>query len=347
MIESWGLLWLLPVTAATSGLLTGGIYRYAIVYRVLDIPNERSSHTRPMPRGGGVAVVVAFLGVVGGLSLVGATEVTFAIALVGSGVTVAFVGFLDDHRPIAVHWRLLVHIVAAAWVLWWLGGLPVFTIAGVQLHLGWIGHALAAIGLVWLLNLYNFMDGIDGIAGFEAVTVGCGVTIIYWQRGLGHELWLAPALLAMAALGFLLWNWPPARIFMGDAGSGFLGLMLGAMAIRAAWVDAELLWIWMILLGVFVVDTTVTLFRRLLRDEKPHEGHNQHAYQHAASQSISHQTITLAVGAINVFWLLPLAIVVNLHWLGGLIGVLIAYAPLIWLAIRFHAGLLPNSPRMN
>jgi Fuc2NAc and GlcNAc transferase len=331
-------LWLLPFAAATSALLTAGARRYAIAFGVLDVPNERSSHTMPTPRGGGVAIVVAFLTSAVLLTILGILDYAVAAALIGSGIMVALVGFLDDHNPIAVHWRLLTHFCAAAWALGWLGGLPPIKVSGMLLSLGWLGNALAVICLVWLLNLYNFMDGIDGIAGFEAVTVGLAATVLYLQRSAVSKEWLLPCLLAMAALGFLVWNWPPAKIFMGDAGSGFLGLMLGVLSVRAAWLDSELLWAWAILLGVFVVDATVTLSRRLQRDEIPHKSHHEHAYQHAARGLTAHRTVTLAVGGINLFWLLPVAMMVNLGLLNGLAGVLIGYAPLIWLAIRFKAG---------
>jgi Fuc2NAc and GlcNAc transferase len=331
-------LWLLPLAVAMSGLLTGALHRYAIAYRVLDIPNERSAHMIPTPRGGGVAIGVTFLTSVALLSVLGVVEANLAIALIGSGVIVTLVGFMDDHRPIAVHWRLLVHLAAVVWALMWLGGLPPVEVAGLTLNLGWLGHVLAAIALVWLLNLYNFMDGIDGIAGFEAVTVGLAAALLYLQPSAVGDEWLLPALLAMAALGFLFWNWPPAKIFMGDAGSGFLGLMLGVVTVRAAWLEPALPWTWVILLGVFIVDATLTLLRRLRRYEPLQQGHHEHAYQHARRVT-SHQTVTLAVGAINAFWLLPIALTVRLDWLTGAAGVLIAYAPLLWLAIRFKAGL--------
>jgi Fuc2NAc and GlcNAc transferase len=285
-----------------------------------------------------LAIVVSFLAPVALLPALGVIDARVATAFIGSGATVALVGFLDDHRPIGIHWRFLTHVAAALWSLGWLGGLPQVDVAGVSLHLGWLGDVLAAICLVWLLNLYNFMDGIDGIAGCEAVTVCLAAAALYLQRsGVGQE-WLLPALLAMAALGFLLWNWPPAKIFMGDAGSGFLGMMLGVMAVRVAWLESRLLWAWLILLGVFVVDATVTLFRRMQRSEKPHEGHHSHAYQHAALRHGAHSRVTLAVGALNLFWLLPLAWCVVVGWLDGLLGLLIAYAPLVWLGLRYDAG---------
>lgn len=296
-----------------------------------------------------MAIVVTFLTAVGTLVYWSAVEASVAAACAGAGALVALVGFMDDHRPIAAAWRLIAHFTAAVWALFVLGGLPPIDLLGMTVSLGWAGHALAAVYLVWLLNLYNFMDGIDGIAAFEAVTVCVGAALLCLPQPAGSGEWLLPVLLAMAALGFLGWNWPPAKIFMGDAGSGFLGLMIGILSLDAAHRHPELLWSWVILLGVFVVDATVTLLRRLARREKLYEAHSSHAYQHTARRLQAHQPVVLAVGAINALWLLPIALAVRLGALTGLAGVVLAYAPVVWLAIRYDAGSpvsLPARPRV-
>ena len=194
-----------------------------------------------------------------------------------------------------------------------------------------------AVYLVWLLNLYNFMDGIDGIASVEAICVCVGGALLYVLLG-KPDLALLPLMLAAAVAGFLFWNFPPARIFMGDAGSGFLGIVLGIMSIQAGWVDPALFWSWVILLGVFVVDATFTLVRRLLRGDKVYEAHRSHAYQYASRHYGRHLPVTLAVGVINLAWLLPIALLVGTGRVDGVIGVVVAYAPLVLLAIKFHAG---------
>ncbi|HCO64142.1 MAG TPA: glycosyl transferase, partial [Alcanivorax sp.] len=147
-----------------------------------------------------------------------------------------------------------------------------------------------------------------------------------------------PLLLCASVAGFLVWNFPPARIFMGDAGSGFLGFMIGGLSLHAAWLVPEMLWSWQILMGVFIIDATFTLIRRLCNGEKAHEAHRTHAYQYASRHYGSHRAVTLRVLAINVLWLLPLATFVALEWLDGPLAVVIAYTPLIMLAVRFNAG---------
>lgn len=331
------LLWLLPAVAGFSFFMTWCLRRYALARSLLDIPNARSSHALPTPRGGGVAIVVGFLATLPLLAASGLLAWPLLWAVLGAGVGVALIGFLDDHGHIAARWRLLGHFAAALWALLWLGGLPVLSVFGVSLQLGWFGFALAALYLVWLLNLYNFMDGIDGIASVEAVCVCLGGALLYCALGYPKGAWL-PLLLAAAVVGFLVWNFPRAQIFMGDAGSGFLGIALGVLSLQAAWFAPQLLWSWLILLGVFIVDATWTLLRRLLRGDRVYEAHRSHAYQYASRQYGRHWPVTLAVAMVNLLWLLPIALWVGLGSLDGACGVLLAYLPLIGLAVKFRAG---------
>lgn len=184
------------------------------------------------------------------------------------------------------------------------------------------------------------MDGIDGIAGVEAVTVAAGAALLLWVRGDAAMAGVL-VLLAAAVLGFLAWNWPPARIFMGDVGSAYLGFVLGVMALATSAEGPLNLWVWLILLAVFITDATVTLLRRLLRGERWYEAHRTHAYQHAARRFGSHRKVTLAVGALNVLWLLPLAgVACALPGYGWWLAV-VAYLPLLLLAVKFGAGQAP------
>ncbi|MFJ7796601.1 glycosyltransferase family 4 protein [Pseudomonas sp. NPDC096950] len=331
------MLWLfLPVIAISSFALTWILRRYALARSLIDVPNARSSHTTPTPRGGGVAIVLCFLAATVVMFFLDMLPLNQVIALLGAGSLVAILGFLDDHGHIAARWRLLGHFLAAFWALYWIGGLAPITIFGLNIELGLFGYFVAAMFLVWMLNLYNFMDGIDGIASVEAVTVCVGAALLYSLQG-GAAV-VGPLLLASAVLGFLCWNFPPARIFMGDAGSGFLGVILGIFALQAAWVSSNLFFAWLILLGVFIVDATVTLIRRLLRGEKVYEAHRSHAYQFASRQYKRHLPVTLATGILTIAWLLPIAFLVVDGKLEGVVGLLIAYVPLVLLALKFRAG---------
>ena len=333
------IIWLVfSAVAGGSLFLTWMIRRYALSRSLIDLPNERSSHTVPTPRGGGVAIVLSFLSALPLLIFIDSSSSALVWALLGAGGGIAALGFLDDHGHIPARWRLVGHFSSALWALFWIGGLPPLDFFGVSIDLGWVGHLLAAIYLVWTLNLYNFMDGIDGIASVEAICVCLGGSLLFWLSGY-HSFAIAPTLLGLAVAGFLYWNFPPARIFMGDAGSGFLGVVLGVFSLQAAWVSPSLFWGWLIILGVFVVDATWTLVRRLLRGDKVYEAHRSHAYQHAARHVGRHLPVTLAVASINLFWLMPLAIGVAIGALDGLVGLFVAYIPLFILAVKFKAGM--------
>jgi len=316
---------------------TAGVRAYAMNRSILDIPNERSSHTIAVPRGGGIAIVVSYLLGIVFLLLAGLLPENAAWAMLGAGSGAALIGFLDDHGHVAARWRLLAHFLCAIWALAWLGPWPSLQIAGYDLTPGWLAYIGAAFFLVWMLNLYNFMDGIDGIASVQAISVGSGGALLYYLAGDdGHAL--ACFLLAAAATGFLIWNFPPARIFMGDAGSGFLGLIIGIITIEAVWIDVKLALGFLILSAVFVVDASVTLFRRLCRRERVYQAHRTHAYQHAARRCAGHLPVTLGVLMINVFWLLPWAWATGMGMLSGWSALTAAYLPLVALAIKLGAG---------
>lgn len=330
--------YIFPLVALVSLLLTAVLRQYALRRSIIDIPNARSSHTVPTPRGGGIAIVLTFSFSLSVLVLLQQVSMAESAALLGSGLMIAVIGFMDDHGHIAARWRLLGHFVAAAWALFWMQGLPSITVFGFSLSLGWFGHLLGALYLVWMLNLYNFMDGIDGVASLEAICASVGLSLLYFFSGHETLIW-SPLLLTMAVVGFLYWNFPPARIFMGDAGSGFLGIVLGVFSIQAAWVGSEFFFAWLIMLGVFVVDATFTLGRRLARGDKIYEAHRSHAYQFASRQFGKHLPVTVFIGVINVVWLFPLALCVTLLGLDGVLGVVIAYVPLLLLAIKYKAGM--------
>jgi len=322
---------------AGSWWLTGVVRRYAVNRNLLDRPNERSSHSVPTPRGGGVAIVLTFLLVVAWLGQGGHIEANLAWATLGAGLVVAFLGFVDDHLHMPARWRFLGHTAAAFWVWAWLGPIPPVPIFGVPIQLGVAGAALSIFYCTWMVNLFNFMDGIDGIASVEAITVSLGGAFIWWLGGAGNG-WLLAILFAACVGGFLVWNFPPARIFMGDAGSGFLGVVIGLLSLWSGQAAPHLFWAWFILVGCFMVDGTTTLVRRVLRGDRFNEAHRSHAYQYAARCLGGHRPVTLAVLAINLAWLLPIAALVALRELDGLTGVAIAYAPLLWLVFRYKAG---------
>jgi Fuc2NAc and GlcNAc transferase len=332
-----GLLIPLVFGGAASWALTSSVRRYALRSDLLDHPNARSSHTVPTPRGGGVAIVVSYLALVALFALTESVDVRLAVALLGSGALVAALGFLDDRRPLPARWRFAGHLLAAAWVIAWIGPLPPAPIFGFVVDLGVGAVFISGLHLVWSINQFNFMDGIDGIASLEAISVALGGAFVWWLVQPQGDWPLAVAFAACVA-GFLVWNFPPARIFMGDAGSGFLGCMIATLALWSARATPHLFWSWVILVGAFMVDSTITLIRRVARGERFNEAHRSHAYQYAARKWGSHKVVSIAFVAITALWLFPIAVAVALGLLDGAVGMTIAYAPLFLLAFRYKAG---------
>lgn len=330
-------LWLSLVTLL-AWLLTWQVRRYA-AQRLLDLPNARSSHARPTPRGGGLAIVVCFLFALAGLSVAGTLPLPLLMALLAL-VPLSAIGFLDDHGHVPARWRLLIQGVAAVWALWWIGGPERLDLGGQPHHIGGFGYLAGVFFIVWLLNLFNFMDGIDGIAGSETIFIAVAAAglMTLWTTGPMAPEGCVALFLAAATAGFLIWNWPPAKIFMGDVGSGVLGFVLAVLALWSATKGSLSLAVWLILAGVFLVDATLTLVIRMWRGECWYHAHRSHAYQHAARRWGNHCPVTLGVLAINVAWLLPLAgaAVVYPQWDWLLLPM--AYLPLCLVAFRLGAG---------
>lgn len=281
--------------AVAAGLLSAAGVRALIpVLRrrdLLDRPNERSSHRVPTPRGGGLALLTAVLLVWAGFVAAGRAPPAIGAVLIAA-VVLATVSWIDDLHGLSPLLRLTVQTAAVAIGL---AGLP--ELRDVP---GWpLGAAfLAGAGLLWLwwVNAFNFMDGIDGLAGAEAAAIGAGLAAI----GGGSDPVLMPLAAAVAggAVGFLLWNWAPARIFLGDVGSTALGYLTGFLllgfALRGHWRAALILPLY------FLADATITLLRRLLRGERVWQAHRQHFYQHAVGRGLGHGAVAGRVAAADL-----------------------------------------------
>ena len=261
----------------------------------LDRPNERSLHVVPIPRGAGIAVVGAILLACLGLSQLVLTPTVSRPVLVGTALLAA-VSWIDDVRSLPAAVRLAVQLVAIGLAL--RAGLP-----GGLVFQGWLPTALDGIATallwLWFINLFNFMDGIDGLAGSEAAAIGLGL-MLFAAVGTGRdpELLLLGAAVAAAAIGFLVWNWAPARIFLGDVGSVPLGYLLGFLLLDQA---AHGRWeIALILPLYFLADPTITLLRRLRRGERVWEAHRQHFYQRAVQRGHGHAAVVRRVIAANL-----------------------------------------------
>jgi len=290
-----------------SGALTWVVRNRALARGMLDRPNARSSHSVPTPRGGGLAIVIVVTIAVLGFWSTSIMDTPLMLALVGGGAAVALIGFCDDRGSLPVLARIAVHIASAVWAIAILGGVGAVQWGDRQIDPGLITDVFAVLGIVWMLNLFNFMDGIDGIAGSEAVFLGAAGAALVSASASSGAVSATGLVVGAASLGFLRWNWPPARVFMGDVGSGYLGYIFAVLALAATRENPVMPFVWLILGGAFFVDATITLLRRLARGERIFEAHRTHAYQWLARRWQSHRKVTLLVWMINLFWILPWA----------------------------------------
>jgi Fuc2NAc and GlcNAc transferase len=265
------------------------VLRTAVRRQLLDEPNARSSHSVPTPRGGGLAFVGVFLLLLPVVVALEPDGARLALVLGAGGLAVAVVGLVDDLRDVSAPVRAAVHTVAAALAVAVLG------LLGVGGPLGLVAAVLLVVALVWVVNLYNFMDGVDGLAGGQAVVAAIGVALL---AGAVPAVAAASLALAGAVLGFLVLNAPPARIFMGDVGSGFLGFVLGVLALQT-WAEADVaLPVVALLLAPFLVDATGTLALRGLRGERWYEPHRDHVYQRLTRVGLTHRGVSLLYVAL-------------------------------------------------
>ena len=266
-------------------------------FGMLDVPNARSAHSTLTPRGGGVGIYIPVLLEVWWLLRSGRIEWGIGHALLWCGLLVASLGIIDDIAGLSVRVRFPAHLLASAGAA--------LIILGWHSSLASAAMLLAAtVCIAGMLNIYNFMDGIDGIAGSESAFGGLAMMVFAGSLGLAGLGDLGTVVLG-ASLGFLVWNWPPARIFMGDAASGFLGFMFGCVILAGVARDPRRLWPWLIVFGVFLVDSGLTLLVRFLKGEPVYQAHSKHAYQNLARFYQSHLKVTAGVNAVNLLWLGP------------------------------------------
>lgn len=293
------MVWAVPAMAMLAAAVATPLARRWLMWRnLVDLPGERRSHQAPTPRGGGLAVVIAM---------------TVALMLTGGGAwwpgllvvgMLAMLGWIDDHHELRAALRLVVQVLIAVIGLWLVGTVESVAILSLSVEIPWLWTLLAAVAMVWLINLHNFMDGSDGLAAMQGLWSG----LVFGLLMLAGDL-LAPALFAFAMAGgfagFLLWNRPPARIFMGDVGSMALGGSVAMLALVGAATDTVSIWLSIIVTSLFVVDATLTLGRRVVSGERWYTAHRQHAYQRLIVAGWSHGQVLALYAAINLLLVLP------------------------------------------
>lgn len=283
-----------------SFFLTYVIRIWALKYRIIDVPNERSSHSHPTPRGGGVAIVISWYTGITILFLSESLSPEIYFALL-SGILLAIISLVDDIISIKPGIRLLIQFLSAALALYFLKGIDSIYIQQFYLNEDIILLPLALITIVWFVNLYNFLDGIDGYASIEAICISL-VLYIFTNDAL-------LLLLLVSVMGFLIWNWPRAKIFMGDVGSTQLGFILVILGIYYNNEHQFNFLLWILLSSPFWFDASLTLFRRWKRGEKLSQAHKKHAYQRLVQAGYSHLQVNYILIGLNVYLFIYILII--------------------------------------
>jgi UDP-N-acetylmuramyl pentapeptide phosphotransferase/UDP-N-acetylglucosamine-1-phosphate transferase len=321
---------------ALSYFLVYLIRRYAERRQILDHPNERSSHVIPTPRGGGLAIVLLVLGT--GIWSIRAVELNHALVYLGGGLVIAWLGWRDDLHSLSARVRFAVQGVVAAVSIFGLGYFKAVTIPLLgELQLGVVGIIITFLWIIGLTNAYNFMDGIDGIAGGVALAAALGWMMLASNMHNDFVFWIALAI-AASSLGFLGHNWSPAKIFMGDVASTFLGYTFAVLPLLSATQGGDALMLGTLLMWTFIMDAGVTFIQRLLRGEKLLYGHRSHVYQRLVIGGYKHSTVSLAY-----IFLTLLAGILSYAWSWGQVyapPLIILGLPLIWILLSRHAARL-------
>jgi UDP-N-acetylmuramyl pentapeptide phosphotransferase/UDP-N-acetylglucosamine-1-phosphate transferase len=281
----------------------------AIKRQIIDIPNNRSSHSQPTPRGGGLMIALTWFLGLSVLYVLGKIPVNLYAALL-CGIPVSIMGLVDDIVTVSPKVRLIGQFLSTSLAIFFLGGIETVDLGFTILHSSVLFNIIAIIGIVWLINLFNFLDGIDGYISAEIIFICLTAFFL-----LGVDL---PLLLVAATAGFLIWNWQPAKIFMGDVGSTLIGFTAGVFAVYYQNINESSIIVWLMLTSLFWFDATLTLFRRWRNNEKLSIAHRKHAYQRVVQSGFSHQKTVL------------FSLLVNMPVIG-----------LVWFSIKYPVLLLP------
>lgn len=284
-------------------LLTYFVRVWVIRVSVMDIPNERSSHSVPTPRGGGIAIAIVWFLAISFLFARKEIDKNLFLGLL-CGLPISAIGFIDDLISITPRMRLFVQVCSALLAVFFLGGVNAIDLGFTTIAIPYLFSLLAVVGIVWLTNLFNFLDGIDGYISTSTIFIALVAALLL---GCSHML-----LLAVITLGFLIWNWQPAKIFMGDVGSTLLGFTIGVFVIYYQNVGAVSIIIWLMLTSLCWFDASLTLYRRWRNGEELSKAHRKHSYQRLVQFGFSHQMTVLLSLVVSLFVLV-----------------------LVWLAIKF------------
>ena len=306
--------------------------KYAIFIGIISTPNYRTLHELPIPRGGGI--VFSLLSILAIFLIWWNWQLTeeLLLALVVGGFIATLLGFIDDIANIRARIKLIIQLILACWVVYclYLGELltsdlmPLYMIIPIVLFF-----------MVWMMNGYNFLDGIDGMAASGAIFVSLAVALVLFLTEGPIEIMAIFILMASTVIGFILFNWPPATIFMGDSGSVFLGYIFGVLLLFTVLNNDISIWFWLTVFGYFFADTVVTQIIRVFLVKKWYLAHRSHAYQNLARISGSHLKVTSVVTLYNIIWILPIAIWSALQPEMEILAAILAVTPALVVAYKY------------
>jgi UDP-N-acetylmuramyl pentapeptide phosphotransferase/UDP-N-acetylglucosamine-1-phosphate transferase len=282
---------LLILTLIVSYSGTYIVIRVATKKDIMDIPNIRSSHIQPTPRGGGIAIAVAWFASLTVLMLIKGIPNYLFFSLL-CGIPIAVIGLMDDIITIPPKFRLLVQILFSSLAVFFLHGCNFLDLGFTNLYSPLVFNIIAIVGIVWFINLFNFLDGIDGYISAEIIFICLGAFMLTSVQ--------LPLYMAAATAGFIIWNWQPAKIFMGDVGSTLLGFTIGIFSLYYQNINQSSILIWLMLTSLFWFDATMTLLRRIRNHEQLSIAHKKHAYQRIVQSGFSHQKTVLYSIFINI-----------------------------------------------
>ncbi len=348
MVNNVSTMLLIAVAGIAAWLGSRTIIHYALQLGLVQSPNHRSSHVQPTPHSGGLGIL--FGGSLAGIWIAwGQSEQWWAI--LGLAFALGMIGLRDDIRHLPAWFRFGAHLVVCVLLLWSMKGEvlpslpPSLLTNGYGNPAGWLFPSILVLTGVWWINLFNFMDGIDGIAGSQAVfMLVAGAVLGAWfhPSDIGSAGWIWMLAIAAATVGFLVLNWPPATIFMGDVGSTYLAFMILALALISVKDGGLTFPVWLVLGAIFFSDATVTLLRRMLTGERWFEAHRSHAYQRLSRRWGAHRPVTLLTITVNILWLAPLAWACLAWPKWAWYCTALAYGPLLVAMVALGAGKKDN-----
>jgi Fuc2NAc and GlcNAc transferase len=305
--------------------------KMSIQYSILANINHRTLHKFPLPRGGGIVFSLLFVSSIFLLFVRKELSLELFWVLGVGAFGASLTGFIDDIKSLRATIKLIIQILLSVWVLYWLNGFGLFVF---DLLPNFIVILVIGFFLVFLMNAYNFMDGIDGMAASGAIFFSITLALVLITKE-NYQTALIFLILASTVGGFLFFNWPPASIFMGDAGSLFLGYTFGSLFLYTVITSSITIWTWLVVFGYFFSDTVFTQITRIIILKKWYVGHRSHAYQNLARISNSHYKVTAGVTAYHLLWLFPLTFWTVLQPDFAFIAVFLAIVPGLLLAYLY------------